>query len=438
MRTSAEGHLRLVFVSHYYPPETNAPANRVSELARAWVADGHDVTVLTGLPNHPSGIVPQAYRGRPYIRREIDHGVHVLRTPIYAARNAGVVKRSINYLSFAGSAATLGPLLTPRPDLVVATSPQLLTAVAGWWIARWKRVPFVLEVRDLWPASVVDVGALRAGSLAARMLERLERFLYRHAQHIVVVTDSFVDAIAAHGVPRENISVIKNGVDLQLFRPGPRENAIRTRLGFEDKFVAAYVGTHGMAHGLGTVLDAAALLRDDDRFRFLLLGNGAEKAALQQRAAAERLANVVFVDERPHAEMPAHVRAADVTLVLLRDVPLFRTVLPSKMFEFMGAGRPIVSSVQGEAARLMEEAGAGVTIPPEDAPALAAALRALANHPAACGAMGRRGRAFVEQNFSRHVLARRYLDVLGGVLGRGPEAASAPKAALARAPVVVG
>ena len=408
--------MRILFLSHYYPPEVNAPANRVAQLARAWAADGHDVTVLTGFPNHPTGIVPPSYRGRPYIRHETDGGVHVARTPIYAAPNRHILRRCLNYASYSVSAATIGPFMTARPDVVIATSPQFLTAVAGYSLARMKRVPFVLEVRDLWPASIVDVGAMRAGSPIVRTLEGAERFLYRHADHIVVVTDSFVDAIAAHGIPREKISVVKNGVDLDMFRPGCTENEVRDRLGLRGKFVAAYIGTHGMAHGLVTMLEAAALLRCDDRYRFLLIGDGAEKRSLQERAAGEGLTNVLFLDQLPHEAIPDHVRAADVTLVMLRDRALFRSVIPSKIFEFMGAARPIVIGVDGEARRLVEDAGAGVFVPPEDASALAGTLRRLDGDATARSSMGRSGRAFVERHFSRQAQARLYLEHLDRIV----------------------
>jgi len=411
--------MRILFLSHYYPPEVNAPANRVGQLARAWAADGHDITVLTGFPNHPTGQVPPAYRGRPYIRHEIDHGVHVARTPIYAAPNKHILRRCLNYASYSLSAATVGPFITARPNVVVATSPQFLTAVAGYALARMKRVPFVLEVRDLWPASIVDVGAMRPGSLVVQTLEAAERFLYRHSDHIVVVTDSFVEAIAAHGISRSKISVVKNGVDLEMFRPGPTENGVRERLGLRDKFVAAYIGTHGMAHGLGTIVEAAALLRHDDRYRFLLIGDGAEKSSLQQRAASEGLTNVLFLDQIPHEDIPDHIRAADVTLVLLRDRVLFRSVIPSKIFEFMGTARPIVIGVDGEARRLVEEAGAGVFVPPEDAKTLLATLRRLDGDPIARSRMGQSGRNFVERRFSRREQARLYLEYLDRVVRPG-------------------
>ncbi len=416
--------MRILYASQYYPPEMGAPASRVSQLARAWAADGHDVTVLTGFPNHPTGIVPPEYRGRPYIRTEDDHGVRVVRAPIYAAPNKGRVRRSLNYVSYAASASAIGPWL-PRPDVVIGTSPQFLTAVAGYWIARARRVPFVFEVRDLWPRSIVEVGAMPANSPIIRALEQAEMFLYRHADRIVVVTDSFVEEISARGIDRSRISVVKNGVDLGMFSPGPRDNAVRRQLGLEGKFVATYVGTHGMAHGLGTLLDAAALLKGDDRFRLVLVGEGADKAQLMARAQAEGLTNVLFIGQQPHAAIPDYVRAADVTVVLLKAKDLFKTVIPSKIFEFMGAARPIVIGVDGEARQIVEASGGGVFVPPESAERLVAELRRLADQPALAQAMGECGRAYVEQNFSRAVLARRYLDILAEVAGgKGPTPAA--------------
>ncbi len=425
--------MRILYVSQYYPPEMGAPASRVSQLARAWAADGHDVTVLTGFPNHPTGVIPPEYRGRPYIRREEDHGVHVLRTPIYAAPNRGVAKRSLNYVSCAASACTIGPWLTGRPDVVIGTSPQFLSAVAGYWLAKLKRVPFVFEVRDLWPRSIVEVGAMAGDHPIIKGLEQAEMFLYRHSDRIVAVTDSFVDEIAARGIDRSKISVIKNGVDLSMFTPGPRDNDVRERLGLNGKFVATYIGTHGMAHGLGTLLDAARLLKGDDRFRIVLVGEGADKAALMQRAKDEGLTNVIFVGQQPHKAIPDFVRAADVTVVLLKAKDLFKTVIPSKIFEFMGASRPIIIGVDGEARAIVESAQAGIFVPPESPDALVAAMRRIEADRAAADAMGERGRVCVEENFSRVALARRYLDILADVTGVAKTGSPAASPAVAAA-----
>jgi colanic acid biosynthesis glycosyl transferase WcaI len=410
--------MRILYLSQYFPPEMGAPAARVYELSREWAASGHHVTVLTGFPNHPTGVIPPEYRGQAFRREEVD-GIHVVRTPIYAAANRGLFKRAANYASYAVSAAVLGPLLArARPDVLIATSPQILTAVSGWWLSRLRRVPFVFEVRDIWPRSIVEVGALPEGHPAVRALERLEMFLYRQADRVVVVTDSFVDELAERGVPREKLRVVKNGVDLELFQPQPRDNEVRRELGLRPgNFMALYVGTHGMAHGLGTVLDAAERLRDRPEVRFVLVGEGADKKALRERASRLRLQNVTFVDQQPRQRIPLYLAASDASLVLLKEKPLFKTVLPSKIFEILAAGRALILGVDGEARRLVEEAGAGVYVRPEDAGELAEAVLNLQGRPRDCEQMGRRGRAFVEQGYSRGALARKYLDVLGELTG---------------------
>jgi colanic acid biosynthesis glycosyl transferase WcaI len=414
--------VRILYLSQYFPPEMGAPAARVSELSREWARLGHQVTVLTGFPNHPTGIVHEGYRGELWRREEVD-GVTVVRAPIYAAPNKGVVKRSLSYVSLAASSALLGPWLAERPDVIIATSPQFLTGLCGLWLSGLLRAPFVFEVRDLWPRSIVEVGALPKGHPVIRGLERLERLLYRRADRIVVVTESFVDEIAALGIPREKLRVVTNGVDLQLFRPEDRREA-RRALGLpEEGFVASYVGTHGMAHGLSTAVQAARLLEARAQqgvpgITLLFVGEGAEKARL--RAEARDLKSVLFWDQRPREEVAKVLAASDVCLVLLKDAPLFRTVIPSKIFECMGAGRAILSTVQGESQRILEAAGAGVFSPPEDAAALAAALEGLARDPQGLEAKGERGRAHVEQHYSRPALARRYLEeVLEPLVARG-------------------
>ena len=402
--------MRILYLSQYFPPEMGAPAARVSELSREWARLGHQVTVLTGFPNHPTGVVHQGYRGE-LIRREVVDGVQVVRAPIYAAPNKGVLRRSLSYLSLAASSALLGPLLTERPEVVIASSPQFLTGVAGLFLAGLRRTPFVFEVRDLWPRSIVEVGALRAGSLPVRALEQLERALYRRADRIVAVSESTVGEIAALGVPREKLRVVTNGVDLDLFAPRDRASA-RAALGLPaGAFLATYVGTHGMAHGLETALEAARLL---PAATFLFVGEGAEKARL--RTLSQGLDNVLLWDQRDRGEVARILAASDVGLVLLRDQPLFRTVIPSKIFEWMGAARAIVSTVDGESRGILERAQAGVFSPPGDAPALAATLQALMATRPRLEVLGNAGRAFAAQHYSRPVLARRYLAILEELL----------------------
>ncbi len=406
--------MKILFVSQYFPPEMGAPAARVYELSREWAHAGHDVTVLTGFPNHPTGVIPPEYRGS-LVRRESVDGIRVVRTPIYAAANKGLVRRSANYVSFGLSASTVGIGLVSRPDIVIGTSPQMLTAIAGLWIARWFRVPFVFDVRDLWPRSIVEVGAMPANSPLVRALELVEQSLYERSDHIVVVSEGFIEEIVAKKIERQKISVITNGVDLELFRPRDRDEA-RRRLGLSTtEKIVSYVGTHGMAHGLGTALEAAQSLRADN-VRLLFVGEGAEKARLQEQARKLQLENVTFWDARPRDEVADVLSASDVCIVLLRDLPVFKTVIPSKLFEIMAAARPIVMTVDGEARRLLDRSGGGVFAPPENPAVLAETIRGLIRSPERADALGRAGRLHVEQCYSRTALASQYIRVLESVL----------------------
>jgi colanic acid biosynthesis glycosyl transferase WcaI len=415
--------MRILYLSQYFPPEMGAPAARVSELSREWARLGHRVTVLTGFPNHPTGVVHAGYRGELW-RREEKEGVQIVRTPIFAAANRGVIKRSLAYLSYAASSALVGPLLAEKPEVIIATSPQFLTALSGLWLSKLLRAPFVFEVRDLWPRSIVEVGALPKRHPAIRGLEQLEKMLYRQADRIVVVTDSFVDEIAAHGIDRKKIAVITNGVDLELFKPADRAQA-RAQLGLpQDDLIASYVGTHGMAHGLGMLIETAKQLRARGgkaaQAKILLLGEGAEKAKLVEAARAEHLDNLIFWDQRPRDQVALAMAASDACLVLLKDAPLFRTVIPSKIFECMGAGRAIVSTVDGESRRILEAAGCGLFSPPENSGALADLLAKLAEDPSRLDALGASGHAHAVAHYSRPALARRYLDeVLAPLVARG-------------------
>ena len=404
--------MRILYLSQYFPPEMGAPAARVFELSREWARLGHDVTVLTGFPHHPTGVVPEAYRGQ-FLRREVVAGIRVIRAPLYATANRGRLRRSLSYASFAAGASLLGGLLVERPEVLIASSPQLLTGLAGLWLAGLFRVPLVLEIRDLWPRSIVEVGALAAGSPAVRALERLEGLLYRRADRIVAVSEAFLDHIALHGGARGKLRVVRNGVDLELFRPRPKL-AARRALGLpESGFLASYVGTHGMAHGLTTLLEAAQLA---PQLQFLCVGEGAEKPRLLETSARLGLRNVTFWDQRPREDVAQILAASDACIVMLKGTPLFRDVIPSKLFEIMGAARPVVLLLEGISRRLVEEAGFGLLVPPEDAQALARTLLQAALQPEALEALGRSGRAYAEAHCSRPALARAYLDLLAEVV----------------------
>ena len=403
--------MRILILSHYYVPEVNAPASRTSEHARLWAAAGHDVTVVTCAPNHPAGQVYPGYRNRLWSRERID-GVNVYRVWTFLAANEGVVRRTLNYVSFFVSATLALPRL-PRADVILTTSPQLFCGLAGLPARLFKRAPWVLEIRDLWPESILAVGAIRRG-LAIRMLERLERFAYRRADHIVAVTESFVPHISQRGGAGK-IDVVKNGVDLSLFSRGTDAGAFARRIGFEGRFIAAYVGTHGLAHGLGAMLDAAKILRNDPRIGFVMVGDGAERAALASRVRSENLTNVRIVGQLPKSEMPAVWAATDASLILLRRSEAFKKVLPSKMFEAMAMQCPIVLGVEGEARALLDDADVGIGMVPEDPRQLADAVLRLADDGERGARYGRNGLAYVREHYDRRVLAARMLEILVNV-----------------------
>lgn len=408
--------MRILYVSHYFPPEMGAPAGRVSGLARLWARSGHEVHILTGFPHHPTGRIHPAYR-RAFLRgflREDFHGVAVHRTWIYPAANRGKFRRSLNYASFMASAAFYGSLRLPRPDVIVATSPQLLCAAAGHLLSLRFRAPLVMEVRDLWPESLIAVEASARPSFLVRNLERLARALYVRARHVVTVTEAQRANILAYGLPASRVTVIPNGVD-EEFLAAARDAGAPPGDG-DRPFIVTYIGTMGMAHRLETLLDAAHLLRDDPRVRFRLVGEGARRQALETRARELALNNVEFIGERPREEVPRWIAESAVCAVLLRRSDVFRTVVPSKMFEIMAMGRPILLGVRGEAEQLLIRAGAGMAIEPENAGQLVDAIRTLQQSPARRCEMGVRGKEFVMREFLRDGLATRYLELLEKII----------------------
>jgi hypothetical protein len=406
--------MNILFLSDNFPPETNAPASRTHEHAKRWVAAGHRVTVITGTPNFPSGRVHAGYRNEIWRREKID-GIDVIRVWTFITANEGFVRRTLDYMSFMVT-ATLASFFAGRADVVVATSPQFFTPCAAWVVSLLRRRPFIFELRDLWPDSIVAVGAMRE-TAAIRLLRKLEYFLYRRADRIVVVTESFRTVLTGNGIDARKISVVPNGVDLESYKPGGKPAELAERWGVTGKFVAAYVGTIGMAHGLDTILDAAARLKDRPDIAFMLIGAGAEREALEQRCREKGLANVVFTGSVSKEQVREYWKLCDAALVLLRDSPLFAHVIPSKMFEAMGMERPIILGVRGESASLLERARAGIVIAPEDSAALAQAIRALAQDKAAASRYGTAGRAFASTEYNRDLLARRMLTVLEAAAG---------------------
>lgn len=370
--------MRILLLTDNYPPETGAPSHRCSAHAKRWISRGHHVNVVTSFPNFPHGKVFGGYRQSLY-KREILDTVDVLRVPTVIFANRGFVRRIIDFLSFMVT-GTIASFFVGRPDVVIATSPQFFTAVAGWMVSRIYRRPFVFEIRDLWPDSIIAVGAMKEG-MAIGMLRGVERFLYRQAELIVMVSNASRDLLIERGVDASKIIVVTNGIDTAL-TPGEPPAELRPSLGLEGKVVVSYIGTVGMAHGLQLILDAAEQCRTRlSDIQFMIVGAGAELGDLQQQAKARDLANVTFVGQVPHAEIVNYWRISDITLVLLRDTPLFRTVIPSKIFEAMATGTPVITNVRGELQSILEPLGAAEMIEPDSLSALVDAIDRLVKDP---------------------------------------------------------
>ena len=410
--------MRILFFSHYFPPEGNAPASRTFDHCTRWAAAGHEVTVVTCAPNHPRGRLYPGYRNRP---RQVEYmeGVRVVRVATYLAANEGVWRRTANYLSYLVAAVPAG-LLEPRPDVVIATSPQFFCGWAGVLAGRLRRRPFLLEIRDLWPESIATVDAMRSRT-ALRLLERLERGMYRAARHIVTVGDGYRARLIERGVEPHRISVVMNGVDRTRFFPREADRDLAGRLGVAGRFVVTYCGTIGMAHGLEVVLRAGRLLIERDRrdVVFLLVGDGARRRELRDAAARSGLDNVIFAGRLDTGMIPEVLSLSDACLVHLRSSPTFTSVMPSKIFEAAAMARPVILGVDGFARTFVENAGCGVYVEPEDERGLVEAILRLAADAALRERLGRAGLDLAGA-CDRDRLAERYLATIAQVASPEP------------------
>jgi glycosyltransferase involved in cell wall biosynthesis len=409
--------LHILFLTDNFPPESNAPASRTFEHCREWVRAGHQVTVITCAPNFPKGKVFDGYRNRLWQQEEMD-GIRVIRVWSYITANEGFVKRILDYQSFM-LAATLAAPFVHRVDLVVGTSPQFFTACAAYLVSRIKRIPFVFELRDMWPESIKAVGAMK-DSAAIRFLERVEMFLYRKASRIVTVTHAFRDTLMRRGIDGSKIDVVTNGVDLRHFAPQGKDRQLVQQLGLQGMFVAGYIGTHGMAHALETLLEAAAALQQTkgaEDVRLLFLGDGARKAAIALQAQAMGLRNVLFLESVPKDQVVRYWSVLDVSIIHLRKTELFTTVIPSKLFECMGMGLPVLHGVAGESAEIVLREQVGEVFESENAKQLVACLLRMRNEPIAYARFQQNGLA-AAQRYDRKNLAQQMLQVFKGILNK--------------------
>lgn len=416
--------MKILFFTENFPPETNAAATRVFERAAYWAKWGHDVTVITCQPNFPSGRLFDGYENR--YATESMQGIRVVRVKTYIASNRGVGRRILDFLSFMVT-GYLAARREPRPDVVVSTSPQFFAAVAAWWFAKRRGLRYVFELGDLWPASITAVGAMKA-NIGLRLIEMLELKMYRDADSVVALTDSFKRNLVSRGIPAGKIAVVINGVDLPRYAPRPRDPALAAELGIgADDFVVGYVGTHGMAHALDNVLDAAERLADTPNVVFLFAGPGAERERLVAEAARRGLSNVKFLAPQPKDRVPAVWSLCNVALVHLKDTPVFAEVIPSKIFEAMGMGLPVLfAGPEGDGSAIVAKRGAGIVVAPEEPAALADAVRALATDPAHTRALAAASHAAAPFH-SREAQATHMMAVMDAVVaGNGARVGDIP------------
>jgi glycosyltransferase involved in cell wall biosynthesis len=404
--------MRILYIAQFFNRPDEAGAGRHYAFAVEWARRGHDVTVVTGQQNYRTGTARR--QGLRAYAEQVD-GVTVLRCYAYTGYRGSFSKRYVNFATFTASSVVAG-LRTARPDVVFASSPPLTVGMAGDFVARLRRVPLVLDIRDLWPESVVALGVVR-NERFLRGAESIARGLYHRASRIVGVTDGIVEGLVRNGVPRSKIVKVTNGVDVGLYDEPPENDRLRETLGLSDAFLCVYVGGMGILHDVGTLVDAAEHLAGS-RVHFLLVGQGDDRPRLERRVAERGLRNVTFHDPVPKERVPGVVASADCAVYSLRDAPFFRGTFPNKNFDYLAAGTPVVLAVEGESAALVRESGAGVVTPPGDGKGLAEGIRRLEALPAdERRRMAERGRAFVLRNYRREDLARNLERVLLEVCG---------------------
>jgi len=372
--------MHILFLTDNFPPEVNAPASRTFEHAQAWVQSGHKVTIVTSVPNFPHGKVFPGYKNK-LIQREVVHGIDVIRVWTFLSPNKGVLKRLVDQISYLPT-SIIASIFVRKVDVIVGTSPNFFAALAAYIIAVVKRRPWVFELRDIWPASIQALGAM-SDSWILKAFEKVELFLYKRSSAIVAVTKSFKTDLVRRQIETSKISVVTNGADLSRFSPRPKNSKLQKKLNLEGKFVLGYIGTHGAAHALETLIDAALIAQTQstyDSFHFLFVGEGAEKSKLKALASKHDLKNITFLDAVSKDLVPEYWSLLDASIIHLKRIPLFKTVIPSKSFESMAMGIPILLGVEGEIAQLVQENSVGLLFEPENSRALLDVAQRLRNN----------------------------------------------------------
>ena len=399
--------MRILFLSDNFPPEYNAPANRTYEHCKEWIALGAEVVVITCAPNFPTGIVYPGFKNKLYQREELN-GIKVIRVWSYIAANSGIFKRTLDFLSFSFTSFFVGLFI--KCDIIIATSPQFFTAVSGCALGLFRMKPWVMEVRDIWPESIKAVEAVDSKWVIS-FLEKIELLLYKYASKIIVVTDSFKENLTSRGVSPGKIFVIKNGVELSIYQPKPKNITLIQELGIKEKFIVGYIGTHGLAHSLDFIVRCIKKINDDS-YHFLFIGDGAEKRNVMRLAKELGIANISFIDPVKKSEIGNYLSVLDVALVPLKKSPTFESVIPSKIFESVAMNVPILLGVDGESKRIIEFYTAGMCFEPENEDDFIEKLSAMKFKITSDKNYFVNGCQKMATDFDRKILAKNMLNVL--------------------------
>lgn len=404
--------MHILIVHQYFLGKNDAGGSRWNQFAKYWEQAGHTITVLAGTVHYATGKKQPEYKGRFIVREHESPNVEVLRCHVSESYNKSFLGRFWAYLSFVFSTVWAGLFCTGRCDVIICTSPPLTVGLTGWILSRLKRIPMVFEVRDLWPESAIDTGVMKNKWLI-KLSYWLEKKSYKSANWINVLTPAFEKSLIENkSIRPDRISMIPNGADLDIFKKDKPAIDVRQKHGLGDKFVIIYVGAHGLANHLIQLLESARLLREHDDIVFMLVGDGMQKPMLMQKAHQWQLDNVIFVDSVPKNEIVDYIAASDVCTAVLKKIDTFKTVYPNKLFDYMAAAKPVIIGIDGVARKLVEDAGAGLYAEPENQEVFAEAVLTLKSDSSLCEKFGMEGLRYVSANFSRSVLAARYIQIL--------------------------
>ncbi len=400
--------MNILFITPYFLPETGAPQTRLYDLAKRLIKKGHSIEVLTTMPNYPSGIIEPGYRGRFFLKEEIRE-IPVVRIWSYASPTKGFINRILNYISFS-VLAVFAAFRTGKCDVIYVESPPLFTGITGWAVKKIKKAPFLFYVADIWPDAAVEMGLLSKG-LLFKLARLLEKFIYKKADKVAAVTKGWVEILKKKGVSADKLEYLPNGVDPEKFKPGTGGEALREKLGLKDKYIALFAGTHGIAQRMDIIVRAAEILKDEKNIHFVFVGDGADKNRICALIKENNVENITLIDAQPLDRMPDWFDLGDCSIITLMKIPLMEGWIPVKLYESLAMTKPVVLGLTGESAGIVLNADAGLTVEPENPEEIANAVKYLAAHPEEAKKMGKNGRKYVAENYSRERTAAHFENV---------------------------